>query len=77
MRSDITGKDVVKAMLPGTILDVLVQKGDRVAKGDTLCILEAMKMENEILSPVAGVVDSIFISKGELVAKGTVMFKIE
>ncbi len=40
MKSDITGKDVVKAMLPGTILDILVQKGDLVSKGDTLCILD-------------------------------------
>jgi biotin carboxyl carrier protein len=56
--------------LPGTIVDVLVSKGDLVKKGQTLVILEAMKMENQIESEVDGVVAEVSVSKGDTVLEG-------
>ncbi len=58
----------VLAPMAGTILDVKVSVGQKVKKGDTLMILEAMKLENEILAPQDGVVQSICVTKGQSVA---------
>lgn len=53
----------VNAPIPGTILDIKVNQGDQVKCGDILLILEAMKMENEILAPQDGTIASIHVSK--------------
>ena len=50
--------------MPGTILDIKVSVGQAVKKGDTVCVLEAMKMENDIPAPQDGVVASINLQKG-------------
>ena len=55
----------VKAPMPGNILDVKVKTGDKVAANDVVVILEAMKMENEIVTPVGGTVTSVVVSKGQ------------
>ena len=60
----------VNAPMPGTILDVKVAQGQAVKKGDILCILEAMKMENEILAPQDGTVAQVTVSKGASVNSG-------
>ncbi|MDD2943097.1 MAG: biotin/lipoyl-binding protein [bacterium] len=60
----------VKAELPGNVLNISVRSGDKVNKGDTLLILEAMKMETPIASPCAGVVAEIFVSQGDTVENG-------
>lgn len=57
----------VNAPMPGTILDVRVQNGAKVKKGDVLVILEAMKMENEIQAPCDGTVTSVSVRKGDSV----------
>ena len=57
----------VKAPMPGTILDVKVQNGQSVKKGTVLCILEAMKMENEIQAPCDGKITSLNVRKGDSV----------
>lgn len=57
----------VKTPMPGTILDVRVQNGAKVKKGDVLVILEAMKMENEIQAPCDGTVTSMSVRKGDSV----------
>ncbi|MDD2214434.1 MAG: biotin/lipoyl-binding protein [Oscillospiraceae bacterium] len=62
--------EAVKAPMPGTILDVRVQQGDTVKRGDILCILEAMKMENEIQSPKDGRVTGVAVAKGSSVNAG-------
>lgn len=66
----------VKAPLPGTILKVVAKNGDAVKEGDLLCVLEAMKMENEIFSPNSGVVSSVLISEGASVNSGESLFVI-
>ena len=57
----------VKAPMPGTILDVKVQAGQNVKKGDVLVILEAMKMENEIQAPCDGTITALNVRKGDSV----------
>ena len=57
----------VKAPMPGSIMQVNVAVGDTVKKGAVLCVLEAMKMENEIMAPQDGVVASVEVKKGDSV----------
>ena len=65
--------ETVNAPMPGTILDVRVSNGQAVKSGDVLMILEAMKMENEIMAPRDGVVTSVAVSKGAAVESGAVL----
>lgn len=65
------GGETVKSPMPGTILSVNVSAGSAVKKGDVLMILEAMKMENEIMSPCDGTVSAVSVSKGSSVESGT------
>ena len=66
------GEPVV-APMPGTILKVNVQNGQAVKEGDLLCVLEAMKMENEIFAPKAGTVAQVVVSKGASVDTGATL----
>lgn len=66
-----------KSPLPGLILDVKVKPGDSVAVGDTLVILEAMKMENNIDSDKEGVVKSVEVNQGDSVLEGDVLIVLE
>lgn len=68
--------EIVKAPMPGIILDIKVSAGSSVKKGDILMILEAMKMENEIAAPVDGVIKQILVSKGATVETNDVMLVI-
>ena len=61
----------IKAPLPGVILDIKVKVGDAVSKGQTVAILEAMKMENNINADREGTVVSINVDKGQSIAEGT------
>ena len=67
------GSTTVDAPMPGKVLSINVKKGDKVAAGDVLLILEAMKMQNEIMAPSDGVVSDIRVSAGATVATGDVM----
>lgn len=67
----------VKAPMPGLVLDVLVSPGDSVEIGQKILVLEAMKMENAIKSPTAGVVASINVSKGQAVDKNYILIRFE
>ncbi len=73
---EIGGGGVVKALMPGRVVRVLVNKGDVIQKGAGLLILEAMKMENEIQAPVDGVVDEILVSSGDTVEGGAELVHI-
>ncbi|MCK4807308.1 MAG: acetyl-CoA carboxylase biotin carboxyl carrier protein subunit [Candidatus Aegiribacteria sp.] len=70
------GVGSVTAIMPGAILKVLVAQGDQVQDGDVVVILEAMKMENEIESPLSGKVNEIFVSEGENILENAVIMKI-
>ncbi len=67
------GANAVKAPMPGNILKVLVKAGDSVQKGSLLCVLEAMKMENEILAPADGIIDTVAVAPGATVATDAVL----
>lgn len=67
----------VTSPMPGTILDVKVKVGDSVKKGQVLVILEAMKMENEIMAGTDGKVTSVAVSKGASVATGDMLLTIK
>ena len=67
------GAQTISAPMPGTILKVNVSNGQAVKKGDVLMVLEAMKMENEILAPNDGTVSSVNVAQGATVESGTVL----
>ncbi len=69
--------DPVNAPMNGNIVDVKVSAGQSVSKGDILVILEAMKMENEIMAPRDGIVSSVLVSKGETVDTGKTLVTIQ
>lgn len=68
--------ETISAPMPGTILEIKVKEGQSIKSGDVLFILEAMKMENEIVSPKDGVVNAIYTSKGATVNTGEPMITI-
>ena len=72
-----TGKSGVKSPLPGVILDIKVNVGDTVKKGQTVVILEAMKMENNINADKDGKITAINVNKGDSVLEGTDLVIIE
>lgn len=70
-------KDAVTAPISGRIILLKVNLGQRVDKGERICVLEAMKMENEIVARKAGVVKEIRVSEGATVNKGDVLVVIK
>ena len=67
----------IKAPMPGLVIDIKVKVGYVLAAGDTILVLEAMKMENMLKSPGEGTVKSIKVNKGEAVEKGQVLIEVE
>lgn len=61
----------VKSPLPGTIMSLAVKVGDQVSSGDTVCVLEAMKMENDIHCTKSGTVTEILVAAGDTVLEGS------
>ena len=70
------GANKVTAPMPGTVLQVKVSQGQAVKKGDVICVLEAMKMENDIPAPCDGVIASINVQKGASVGAGDILASI-
>ena len=68
--------EAVVAPMPGNILKVNVTAGQAVKEGEVLCVLEAMKMENDILAPKAGTVTSVAVAKGSTVDTGAALVYI-
>ncbi len=69
--------DEIHAPMPGLILEVNVSEGDTIKKGNFLCVLEAMKMENTLTAPRDGIIKSVNISKGDTVDKGVLLIELE
>ena len=69
--------DSIKAPMPGIIIDLKIEKGQRVKKGDTLLILEAMKMENAIVCPKDTTIKEIYTSVGDTVDKNKLLIDFE
>ncbi|HJK19961.1 MAG TPA: biotin/lipoyl-binding protein, partial [Methanocorpusculum sp.] len=67
----------VKSSIQGMVLDIKVQMGQKVSAGDTLLVLEAMKMENPVVSPVDGTVTEIFVENGAVVQSGDVLVVVK
>ncbi len=67
----------VNAPLPGNIIQIVKQVGDKVALGDLVLMYEAMKMENKVLAEVDGTIKSIKVNVGDAVLQGDVLFEIE
>lgn len=75
----IVGKKVnnIKAPMPGMVLQVMVENGQEIKKGDSIVVLEAMKMENILKSPVDGIIRKIHVSMGDKVEKNQVMVNLD
>jgi biotin carboxyl carrier protein len=71
------GASAIRAIMPGSIVRVLVDQGAQVAAGDVLLVLEAMKMENELKAPISGVVTSIHVQSGQTVEMNALLAEIE
>ena len=71
------GSIVVNSPLPGIIFDLFVKVGDTVKKGDTIVVLEAMKMENNVQSPSDGKISRVSVIKGDAVLEGAELVVIE
>ncbi|EJN59077.1 acetyl-CoA carboxylase biotin carboxylase subunit [Halogranum rubrum] len=67
----------VEAEMQGTILSVNVEEGDEVSSGDVVCVLEAMKMENDVVAEVGGTVSQVLVGEGDAVDMGDVLVVIE
>jgi biotin carboxyl carrier protein len=71
------GKRELRAAMPGIVVDVKVAEGDEVAEGQTLVVLEAMKMQNPLVAESAGKVTRVLCKKGEAVAGGALLLELE
>ena len=70
------GGRAVRSPLPGVILSVSVKEGQKVTRGQSLAVIEAMKMENDILAPCDGTVAAVMVERGDSVAEGAVILNI-
>lgn len=71
------GKRTVKSSMPGAVIDVLVEVGDEIEDGQTLLVLEAMKMQNPLVAEGEGTVAKIHVGKGDTVSSGSVLLDLE
>jgi biotin carboxyl carrier protein len=76
-RPAAVGKAVLKAMMPGRVINVLVNLGDEVAAQQGLLVVEAMKMENELKAPKAGKIVELKVKPGQTVEKGELLLVVE
>ena len=74
--ADLAAGEAVQAPMPGNILKVNVSVGQSVKEGEVLCVLEAMKMENDIMAPKAGKVAQVLVNKGSTVNTGDALVVI-
>jgi geranyl-CoA carboxylase alpha subunit len=75
--ADVAGDGKIRAPMDGTVVNILVNKGDQVIKGQTLLVLEAMKIQQQIKSDVDGVVEDVLGQQGQQVKKRQMLFTIQ
>lgn len=76
MKAEPTNREQIGATMSGSVLEVLVKKGDKVKKGDTLMITEAMKMETAIEARFDGEIAHIYVANGDSIASGDLLIEV-
>lgn len=69
-------ENMLHSFIPGTIIDIFVKPGDKLKEGDSLLILEAMKMHNLVQMPFDGKIAKVYVKAGDKIPKGTLMIEI-
>ncbi|AKC64123.1 MULTISPECIES: pyruvate carboxylase [Clostridium] len=75
--ADSSNKKHIGASIPGTVIKVLVSKGDKIKEGDSLIVIEAMKMETNVVASSSGAVESLLVKEGEQVKSGQLLLELE
>lgn len=70
-------ENLIYSFIPGTIIDIFVKTNQKVKEGETLLLLEAMKMENQVRMPFDGVIKKIYINKGEIIPNRHLMIEVK
>jgi len=68
--------DILRSPMPGRVISILVRPGDSVSAGDEVCVVEAMKMENEVRAQAGGCVQVIHVANGDAVEKGKILVEL-
>lgn len=76
-KAEPTNKEQIGATMSGSVLQVLVNKGDRVKRGDTLLVTEAMKMETSVEARFDGMVDHVYVTEGEAIQSGDLLIEVK
>ncbi|MFJ8265726.1 pyruvate carboxylase [Peribacillus asahii] len=76
VKADTKNENHIGATMPGTVIKVVVEKGDQVKQGDHLIITEAMKMETTVQAPFSGTIQSIYVKDGEAISTGDLLIEI-
>jgi pyruvate carboxylase len=76
VKADPKNKEQIGATMPGTVIRVVVEKGDQVKQGDHLIITEAMKMETTVQAPFSGTIKDIYVKDGEAISTGDLLIEI-
>lgn len=74
--ADQDNKSDVGASIPGNIIKILVNKGERVKEGQSLAVIEAMKMETNIVAAIEGIIEEVYVSEGQPVKTEELLMKI-
>jgi pyruvate carboxylase len=77
IKADPTNETHIAATMPGTVVKVIVEKGEKVDRGDHLIITEAMKMETTVQAPFSGIIKDIYVKNGEAIQTGDLLIEIE
>ena len=77
VKGDPKNPNHISATMPGTVVKLVVEKGEKVEKGDHLVITEAMKMETTVQAPFSGVVKDIYVQNGEAIQTGDLLIELE
>ena len=76
-KEDKGQSDILLCPMPGLVVDVLAQKGERVFRGQNLVVLESMKMESGVASPIDGVIAEVLVNKGQAVEADQTLIRFE